>query len=86
MTKKNVPHATGGEKKPPEATDHVAPEPTGGLPSFAEVAWRGLQAACGARYGKDPEGELLNSQLDRAAREAAADRQLRELKKKMKKD
>ena len=41
MTKNNVPHATGGEKEPPEATDHVAPEPTGGLPSFAEVAWRG---------------------------------------------
>ncbi len=52
----------------------------------AERAWRELQAAGGARPGTDPEGELLKSQLDRAAREAAADRQLRELKKKMKRD
>jgi len=52
----------------------------------AERAWRDLQAAGGARPGTDPEGELLKSQLDRAAREAAADRQLRELKKKMKRD
>ena len=52
----------------------------------AERAWRELQAAGGARPGTDPEGELLKSQLDRAAREAAADRQLRELKKKLKKD
>ncbi len=34
MTKKNVTHATGGEKKPPE----------GGLPRFAEVAWPGPSA------------------------------------------
>src|SRR6266571_3545435 len=52
----------------------------------AERAWRDLQAAGGPRLGVDPADELLKSQLDRAAREAAADRQLRELKKKMKKD
>ena len=52
----------------------------------AERAWRDLQAAGGPRPGVDPGDELLKSQLDRAAREAAADRQLRELKKKMKKD
>jgi predicted nucleic acid-binding Zn-ribbon protein len=52
----------------------------------AERAWRDLQAAGGARPGIDPGDELLKSQLDRAAREAAADRQLQELKKKMKKD
>jgi len=52
----------------------------------AERAWRDLQAAGGPRPGVDPEDALLKSQLDRAAREAAADRQLRELKKKMKKD
>src|SRR5438067_9169666 len=52
----------------------------------AERAWRDLQAAGGPRPGVDPADELLKSQLDRAAREAAADRQLRELKKKMKKD
>src|SRR5882724_4939343 len=44
----------------------------------AERAWRDLQAAGGSRDEMDL--------LDRAAREAAADRQLRELKKKMKKD
>jgi len=52
----------------------------------AERAWRNLQAAGGARPGVDPQEELLKSQMDRAAREAAADRQLEELKKKMKKD
>jgi hypothetical protein len=52
----------------------------------AERAWRDLQAVGGARPGVDPGDELLKSQLDRAAREAAADRQLQELKKKMKKD
>ncbi len=52
----------------------------------AERAWRDLQAAGGPRPGVDPADELLKAQLDRAAREAAADRQLRELKKKMKKD
>ena len=52
----------------------------------AERAWRDLQAAGGARHGADPGDELLKAQLDRAAREAAADRQLQELKKKMKKE
>jgi predicted nucleic acid-binding Zn-ribbon protein len=52
----------------------------------AERAWRDLQAAGASRPGVDPGDELLKSQLDRAAREAAADRQLQELKKKMKKD
>ncbi len=52
----------------------------------AERAWRDLQAAGGARAGADPADELLKSRLDRAAREAAADRQLQELKKKMKQD
>src|SRR6266702_2180637 len=52
----------------------------------AERAWRDLQAAGGPRPGVDPADELLKAHLDRAAREAAADRQLRELKKKMKKD
>jgi phage shock protein A len=44
----------------------------------AERAWRDLQAT--------PDDDLLKSRLDRAGREAAAERQLRELKKKMKKD
>lgn len=52
----------------------------------AERAWRDLQAAGGARPGTDLRDELLKSAMDRAAREAAADKQLKELKKKMKKD
>ena len=50
----------------------------------AERAWRDLQAAGGTRPGIDPRDELLKAELDRAAREATADRQLQELKKKMK--
>ena len=52
----------------------------------AERAWRDLQQAGGVRPDTDLQGDLLQSELDRTAREAAADRQLRELKKKMKKD
>src|SRR5437763_1365797 len=52
----------------------------------AERAWRDLQQAGGVRPDTDLQGDLLQSDLDRTAREAAADRQLRELKKKMKKD
>ncbi|HEU5262126.1 MAG TPA: hypothetical protein VFU41_11960 [Gemmatimonadales bacterium] len=52
----------------------------------AERAWRDLQEAGGARPGMDLKDEQLKGDLDRAAREAAADRQLRELKKKLKKD
>jgi hypothetical protein len=52
----------------------------------AERAWRDLQSAGGTRPGVDPQDELLKAELDRTAREATADRQLRELKKKMKKE
>jgi hypothetical protein len=51
-----------------------------------ERAWRDLEAAGGAREGTDLRDELLKSDMDRAAREAAATRQLEELKKKMRKD
>src|SRR5256884_4510724 len=49
----------------------------------AERAWRDLQAAGGSRPGADPGEELLKSRLDRAGREAAADRPLRGVQKKM---
>ncbi|HWC74184.1 MAG TPA: hypothetical protein VG454_09630 [Gemmatimonadales bacterium] len=52
----------------------------------AEHAWRDVQGAGGARPGMDLQDELLKSDLDRAAREAAAQRQLEELKKKMGKE
>jgi hypothetical protein len=51
-----------------------------------ERAWREVQSAGGARPGMDLQDELLKSQMDRAAREAAAQEQLEALKKKMRKD
>ena len=51
-----------------------------------ERAWRDIEEAGGAREGTDLRDELLKSDLDRAAREAAAARQLEELKKKMRKE
>lgn len=51
-----------------------------------EQAWRDVQGAGGARPGMDLQDELLKSDMDRAAREAAAARQLEELKKKMRKE
>ncbi|OLC10743.1 MAG: hypothetical protein AUH41_02345 [Gemmatimonadetes bacterium 13_1_40CM_66_11] len=44
------------------------------------------EAAAGTEPGLDLQDELLKSDMDRAAREAAAARQLEELKKKMRKD
>lgn len=52
----------------------------------AERAWRELQQGGGVRPGVDPADERLRADLDRAAREAAAERQLKELKQRMKKD
>ncbi|HEY3220236.1 MAG TPA: hypothetical protein VGJ80_05860 [Gemmatimonadales bacterium] len=51
-----------------------------------EKAWSDVQSAGGARPGMDLQDELLKSDMDRAAREAAAARQLEELKKKMRKE
>ena len=51
-----------------------------------EKAWRDLEEAGGARPGMDLQDELLKSDMDRAAREDAAARQLEELKKKMRKE
>lgn len=51
-----------------------------------DQAWRDLQAAGGARPGTDLHDELLRSELDHAARDAAAQRQLEELKKKIRKE
>lgn len=51
-----------------------------------ERAWREVQSAGGARPGMDFQDELLKAEMDRAAREAAAQQQLEALKKKMRKD
>jgi hypothetical protein len=49
-------------------------------------AWRDLEAAGGARPGTDLKDELLRADMDRAQREADAQKQLEELKKRMRKD
>ena len=51
-----------------------------------ERAWRDLQAAGGERPGTDLADELLKADMDRSNREAEAQRQLDELKKRMRKD
>lgn len=51
-----------------------------------EQAWRDIESAGGARPGTDLRDELLKSDIDRSSREAAAARQLEELKKKMRKE
>ncbi len=52
----------------------------------AEAAWREVERAGGARPGTDLRDELLQSELDHAAREAAVEAQLAHLKKKMRGD
>ena len=52
----------------------------------AERAWRDLEAAGGVRPDLDLSDEPLRREMDRAAREAAAERRLQELKKRMSKD
>ena len=53
--------------------------------SSTEQAWRDLQAAGGARPDVDVQQELLKHDIDRVARERAADEQLDLLKKKIRK-
>lgn len=60
--------------------------PAAAAAAGTEAAWRDLQAAGGSRPGVDLQDELLKADLDRSAREAAADRQLDELKKKFRKE
>jgi hypothetical protein len=48
-----------------------------------ESAWRDLEAAGGKRPETDLEGDLLRRQMERSAREARAQEQLEELKRKM---
>lgn len=51
-----------------------------------ERAWRNLERAGASRAKDDPQGDLLDGELERAARDRAAEQQLRELKKRMKKE
>lgn len=59
--------------------------PVGGNSPSTEQAWRDLQAAGGARPDTDLQAELLKADIDRAARERAADEQLDLLKQKIRK-
>lgn len=59
--------------------------PVGGGTASTEQAWRDLQAAGGARPDTDLQAELLKADIDRAARERAADEQLDLLKQKIRK-
>jgi hypothetical protein len=57
--------------------------PAGAGESSAERAWRDIQAAGGTRPDVDLQNELLKHDIDRVAREQAADEQLDLLKKKL---
>lgn len=67
-----------------KSADRGVPGGTGGT-SSTEQAWRDLQAAGGTRPDVDLQQELLKHDIDRAARERAADEQLDLLKKKIRK-
>ncbi|HET9709218.1 MAG TPA: hypothetical protein VFP39_13045 [Gemmatimonadales bacterium] len=69
-----------------KSADRGTPDAMGGAgTSSTEQAWRDLQAAGGARPDVDLQRELLKHDIDRAARERAADEQLDLLKKKIRK-
>lgn len=55
----------------------------GGTDARLDSAWRSIEEAGGTRPEVDTNDDLLRSQLNRAAREAAAEDRLKELKKKM---
>ena len=57
--------------------------PQGAADASTEQAWREVQAAGGTRPGVDLQDELLKADMDRVARERAADEQLDLLKKKL---
>ncbi len=52
-------------------------------PGSTDAAWRDIEQAGGSRPETDVAGDGLRGTMDRAAHEAAAEAQLRELKKKM---
>ena len=58
----------------------------GNAEASGAAAWRELESAGGVRPGTDVNDDLLRSNLDRAAHEAAADAQLAHLKRKLGKD
>lgn len=57
--------------------------PVAAASRHAEAAWRNLEAAGGVRPETDVRDERLRADLDRKAREALADEQLKTLKRKL---
>lgn len=64
----------------------AAKQGLGSSAASAGAAWRDIESAGGTRADTDLGGDLLRSNLDRAAHEAAADEQLAHLKRKLRKD
>lgn len=66
-----------------KSAERGGPTVAGGPTSSTEQAWRDIQAAGGARPGVDLQDDLLKADMDRVAREQAADEQLDLLKQKL---
>ena len=67
-----------------EQLNQVRNQAAGGeISDRVESAWRDIEGAGGVRPGLDLQDELLRHQMDASAKEAAADEQLRQLKKNM---
>lgn len=64
----------------------AAKQGLGAAGASAGAAWRDIESAGGTRPEADLGGDLLRSNLDRAAHEAAAEEQLAHLKRKLGKD
>lgn len=64
----------------------VRGDPVAGAQASAARAWEAVAGAGGTRPETDVEGEHLRSDLDRRARERAADEQLQTLKQRMKRE
>ena len=71
------------EREVAEMTGQLRSARQGSGTASAGAAWRDIESAGGARPETDSGGELLRSNLDRAAHEAAADAQLAHLKRKL---
>jgi hypothetical protein len=64
----------------------AAKQGLGSADASSAQAWRGIESAGGTRPGVDVNDDLLRSNLDRRAHEAAAEEQLAHLKRKLGKE
>lgn len=74
------------ERMKAELSEMARGEPLAGAERSAQRAWQAVEGAGGARPDTDVEGETLRGDLDRRARERAAEDQLESLKKRMKRE